>query len=112
MKAILNIKKQPWTGWVREQPDPVETKVEAEKGTKLDYVSGTGASANIEDVLKDHIILVTSGLALRKEGTGINLGGDFKNLQTEIKLGESVKFTTQSMDGGDTYTFTLSEIVN
>ena len=112
MKAILNIKKQPWTGWVREQPNSEESRIETEKGTKLDYVNGAGASATVEDVLEDHLILVTNGLAPTKDGGGISLRGDFRNFQTKIRLGESAKFTTQSMDGGDTYTFSLLEIVN
>ncbi len=112
MKAILTIKKQPWTGWAIKQPNSEESKLEVEKGIKLDYVQGAGASANVEDILEDHILLVTSGLAPKKEGAGINLRGDFRNFQTKIKLGESAKFTTQSMDGGDTYTFSLLKIVN
>jgi len=49
-------------------------------------------------------------LAPRKEGTGIDLGGDYSNLETTLSKGDSVSFSTQTMDGGTHYTLTLNEI--
>jgi hypothetical protein len=111
LKAILKVVKQGWTGWSPEQPKAEETTAEVEKGSVLDSVKGiSNPSAVIKDINNDTILLSTTGLAPRKEGSGINLKGNFSGLETVLKKGESTKFTTQTMDAGVNFTISLVEI--
>ena len=111
MKAILHIVKHEWSGRTTEQPGYENYKVEAERGSVLENVSGIGnPSARVKEVKKDYIVLITSELAPVKVGTGIDLSGNYKELETKIKTGETYKFSTQTADMGASYTIALVEI--
>lgn len=110
MKAVLDITKQSWSSRVSQQPSPQTISVEVEIGINLDMVAGIGnPSAMVKDISEGSITLVTSNLAPSAKGAGIDLGKNFSKLETVIKKGESFRFSTQTMDGGDSYTFTLTE---
>jgi hypothetical protein len=64
----------------------------------------------VKDVNESSITLVTSKLAPRKGTSGINLREDYSNLETVVKKGESVEFTTQTMDAGTKYTLMVVDI--
>jgi hypothetical protein len=110
LKALINIKKQAWTGWNKEQKEPEEINLEVEKGMRIDYVEDLETSALVEDILEDRIILSSNGLILQKNGSGIDLLQDSNNLKTIINLGEIVILSTDTMDAGNTFTFHLLEI--
>lgn len=110
MKAVIKVVKQNWTGWVSQQPKPEETIVEINEGDSLEIVKGMGnPSAMIEKIQSDSIVLKTSNLAPKK-GAGIDLRGDYSNLESVIKMGEAIKFSTQTMDSGTSYTLALTNI--
>lgn len=113
MQAHLQVVTQDWTGWCTEQPKPVEKKIEVEKGDTIPLRSVIGSPAIIiGSITENSLLLVSSHLSPRNEGSGINLSGDFSNLQTTVLVGQTAKFSTQTMDAGTHISITLLDIVN
>lgn len=107
----MEIIKKGWSGEPVAQPKPELINVEVDNGTKITAVDGIGnPTALVQQINENSIVLITSKLAPREEGSGINLTKDYSNLETVIKTGESCKFSTQTTDAGDSYTFTLREV--
>lgn len=105
MKAIIHVTKRGWGG------DIENDIVEAGIGENIEIVKGFGnPSALVKFIDTQHIVLVTSHLAPRKVNAGIDLKGDYSNLETILKIGESAKFSTQTMDAGATYVIALTNI--
>lgn len=65
----------------------------------------------IKEVNENAVVLTTSHLAPKNEGGGTNLSADNTDLNTTLNKGDSVKLSTQTMDQGTSYTFTLNEII-
>jgi len=85
--------------------------VEAGIGENIEMVKGFGnPSALVKSIDAQNIVLVTSHLAPRKVNTGIDLKRDYSNLETILKIGESAKFSTQTMDAGALFVFALTDI--
>jgi hypothetical protein len=109
LKAVINIVKSGFSG--KEVPE--REKVELEKGDMIDMLSGFGnPTAKVKDIRDNYIVLLTSRLAPREKGKGVNLKEDFSGLETEIKKGESRSFSTQTLDAGSSFVFTLVDIIN
>ena len=112
MKAKVIFTKQPWSGWTREQPGSEETELILEKGLRVEEVNGSSNPiVEVLDIMSDGIVLKTSNLAPMFEGGGLNLRQKFNDLKTTIKVGESAKFGTQTMDAGTNFIFLVKEIV-
>jgi hypothetical protein len=112
VKAVLKIVKQDWTGWVTQQPKPEEIIIEAAEGDSLlEVIKGIGnPSASIKEIQDDSVVLITSHLASGESGAGIDLTKDYSHLESVLEIGESVEFSTQTMDAGISYTISLTSI--
>ncbi len=102
--VALEVTVQDWTGWSREQPEPVTRSVELRAGESLDVTMlGDEVTITVEEVDGDEVELVTSeDLAPRLPDGGAN----HVDLRSEfsVERGGSVAFTTPSLDAGTTVT--------
>lgn len=102
--VALEVTVQDWTGWSREQPEPVRRSVELTEGQSLVVTMlGDEVTITVEDVDDEEVELRTSeALAPRTLDGGANhrdLRSDFT-----VQRGGSVAFTTPSLDAGTTVT--------
>lgn len=113
MKAKIKIIEQTWTGWVREQPEPKENMMEVGVGDSLIFNPEElgNPSMVVKEISADSVTIVSSKLAPRQESGGINLSKDYSELETILKIGETKELGTQTMDFGEHYKLTLTEVV-
>lgn len=123
MKAKIKIEKRSWSGWVPVPPDVTEAELashvaEAEfsleeggivKMEKLEQQPRSDSeflrqnNLKLLEVKKDFIKIQTSGVVPKREGKGIDLTANTRDLISTIPAGSSLKFSTPSMDAGTTY---------
>ncbi len=113
MKAVIDIKKQNWTGWAEEQPEAEFFSVELEKGDLIEpikWLESSKINVQIEEINDEKVVISALGVVLRNENGGINLLGGRQNQKIELEKNVPVKLSTPSTDMGVNFSLTLKEI--
>lgn len=111
MKAVIHVLRRGWSGGRSGGVVGKNEAVEVGEGEEIEIVNRTRiSSAKVPAIDPQGIVLTTSGLAPRKEGAGIDLRGDYTDLETRIEKGQAASFSTQGLDGNQTFTITLAGV--
>ncbi|WGY00572.1 hypothetical protein QI633_18735 [Nocardioides sp. QY071] len=101
----LEVTVQDWTGWSREQPDPVVATHELAEGDTftVDVIGEDELVVTVVQVDDGEVALETSAPMASEDEDG---GSDITDPRTEFSLdrGGSVEFGTPTLDGGTTVT--------
>ncbi len=113
MKAKIKVIRQEWTGWTPQQPEPQENIMEVGTGDSLILTLEElgNPSLVVKDIGAEAVTVISSNLAPKQDTGTINLNKDYSNLETVLKIDETVELGTQTMDAGVKYVLTLIEIV-
>lgn len=112
MKANITVVRQPWTGWVKEQPEPLESTHELQAGEMITFEDEiTSPLLGIIKIHENEVTLFSTGLVQRNpDNKTINLLKRSTNQENILKKGETLTLVTQTMDAGTTYRITLNEV--
>ncbi len=113
MKAKIKVIRQEWTGWTPQQPEPQENIIEVGVGDSLILTPEElgNPSLVVKDIDVEVVTVVSSNLAPKQETGTISLIKDYSNLETALKINETIELGTQTMDAGIKYILTLIEII-
>lgn len=104
----VTITSSSWNGWDRNhKPTPEVTTVDATQGTTVPFTGLVDFEMTFTDVDEDSVDLTTSEpMAPRGESGGLNL----LDTETEftVERGETLRFSTPTMDGGMHYEVVLA----
>lgn len=117
MKAKLCFIVQPWTGWTPEQPQDQTFELEILSGHTYPITPKILQQPEGDDFYNLTIIAIDTnqiklgykGLVIRDNNEGIDLNASREGEAT-LQVGQSLKFSTPTMDGGTNITITLNEI--
>lgn len=114
MKASIKVRVQDWNGFSEEQPAFSEFVTEVATGEHLEQYFPHNFHQVVvlaRLITKEVVFLQTWRLAPKQEGGGIDLMSNFSGLQVRFKKNQVASLSTQTMDGGSTFTFTLLDIM-
>ncbi|WP_068266360.1 hypothetical protein [Janibacter limosus] len=104
----VTITSSSWNGWDRNhKPTPKTTTIDATKGASVPFTGFVDFEITFTDVGEDSVELTTSEpMSPRGESGGLHL----RDTETEftVERGETLRFSTPTMDGGMHYEVTLA----
>lgn len=104
----VTITSSSWNGWDRNhKPTPKITTVDATKGASVPFTGHVDFDITFTDVDEDSVEFTTSEpMSPRGEGGGLSLS----DTETEftVERGETLRFSTPTMDSGMHYEVTLA----